>query len=157
MNRSTVCSLFVALSISASLAAACRGQSAPGSVAMRPSTPAETAAQSKFTFLLFFREENANTQRMTGELTAALANHGDRADWRALNFIDPASRDLVERYQLGRAPMPLVVCVAPNGAITGAMAGKVTAKQVDASLVTPTIASPATPETVPILCSTSSG
>jgi hypothetical protein len=119
--------------------AICHAQSAPTSVALRPSTPAETAADNKFTFLLFFREENTNTRRVEGELTAALANQGGRANWRALGVNDPANRELVERYQLGRAPMPLVVCVAPNGAITGAMSGKVTAKQVEASLVSPTM------------------
>jgi hypothetical protein len=131
--------LLAAVCVVICLEDACRAQSASTSVALRPSTPAENATDSKFTFLLFFREENANTQRIAGELTTALANHSDRAHWRALRVKDPENRELVERYQLSRAPMPLVICVASNGTLTGAMAGKVTAKQVEASLVTPTM------------------
>ena len=63
----------------------------------------------------------------------------DRAEWTSVNVTDPANRELVDRYQVGRAPMPLVLCVAPNGAVTGAMAGRVTDKQVDTALVTPTM------------------
>jgi len=117
----------------------CQAQSDPNSVALRPSTPAESAAAPKFTFLLFSKENNANTQRITNELTTVLAPRADRAQWRAVSVTDPANREIVERYQLGRAPMPLVLCVAPNGAITGVMPGRVTEKAVDASLVTPTM------------------
>ena len=123
---------------SAGLADECRAQNSPNSVAMRPSAPA-AKADAKFTFILFSKADNANTERMRTELSTALAEHSDRAGWTSVNVSDPANRDLVERYQIGRAPMPLVLCVAPNGAVTGAMAGRVSVKQVENALVTPTM------------------
>lgn len=117
----------------------CHAQSQPGSVALRPATPAETQQAAKFTFLLFSRGNDANTQRVTQELSTALATRADRTQWQAINVNDPAHQHLVKQYQLGRAPMPLVLCVAPNGTVTGVMPGRVTEKQVEASLVTPTM------------------
>jgi hypothetical protein len=139
MRLSIVASFVAALCGLVGVSDCSHAQSAPNSVALRPSTPADSAAAEKFTFLLFSKENNANTQRITGELTAALATRGDRTQWQALNITDPANREIVERYQLGRVPMPLVLCVAPNGAITGVMPGKVTEKAVEASLVSPTM------------------
>jgi hypothetical protein len=123
----------------ASVIQPCRAQSGPNYVALRPSTPAEIQAAPKFTFLLFYKENNANTRRITAELAAAIAARADRAQWQAVSISDPANRPTVEKYQLGRAPMPLVLSVAPNGAITGVMPGRVTEKAVDAALVTPTM------------------
>jgi hypothetical protein len=123
----------------ACLAEPCHAQSGPNSLALRPTAPADTEAEPKFTFILFSKENNANTQRVTAELTSALAPRSARAEWTAVNITDPANRAMVDRYQVGRAPMPLVLCVAPNGAVTGAMAGRVTEKQVDSALVTPTM------------------
>jgi hypothetical protein len=114
-------------------------QSDANRVALRTSTPADAQAETKFTFLLFFKADNANTQRASTELATALAPRADRAKWTALNVNDPANRAIVERYQLGRVPMPLVLCVAPNGAVTGVMPGRVTEAGVDAALVTPTM------------------
>lgn len=129
----------MALGVVASLFQPCHAQSQPGSVALRPATPAATQQAAKFTFLLFSRGNDANTQRVTQELSTALATRADRTQWQAINITDPANQHLVKQYQLGRAPMPLVLCVAPNGTVTGAMPGRVTEKQVEASLVTPTM------------------
>jgi hypothetical protein len=116
-----------------------RAQSGPGSLAYRPGAPRSAPTEPKFTFILFSKQNNANTQRMSADLASALASRAARAEWTTVDVTDPANREIVDRYQVGRAPMPLVLCVAPNGAVTGAMAGKVTDKQVDAALVTPTM------------------
>jgi hypothetical protein len=76
---------------------------------------------------------------MTTELVATVTPRSDRAEWTSINITDPAHEEIVARYQLGRAPMPLVLCMAPNEAVTGVMAGRVTEKAVDAALVTPTM------------------
>ena len=43
----------------------------------------------------------------------------DRADAVVVNVDDPDERDIVEKFQLRRAPMPLALAVAPSGAIMG--------------------------------------
>lgn len=139
MYRSILCSVFAAACVSAWAVVPCRAQSAADSVALRPTTPSESRAVEKFTFLLFVREQNANSERITNELRTALAEHAERAQWRTVQTSDPRNAQVIQQYQLSRAPMPLVLCVAPNGAVTGVMPGRVTAKQVEASLVTPTM------------------
>jgi hypothetical protein len=116
-----------------------RAQSAPGSVALRPTDQAGDHVEPKFTFILFSKDSSASTQRVAAELASALEQTSQRAEWKSVSITDPANRDMVERYQVGRAPMPLVLCVAPNGAVTGAMVGKVNKKAVEAALVTPTM------------------
>jgi len=123
----------------ACLAERCSAQSAPHSLAFRPAVPDSAQAEPKFTFILFSKQNNANTQRVATELASALGQRSHRAEWTTVDVTDPANRAIVERYQVGRAPMPLVLCVAPNGTVTGAMVGRVTDKQIDAALVTPTM------------------
>ncbi len=123
----------------ACLAEQSHAQSAPDSLAYRPTDPADAQAEPKFRFILFSKENNANTQRVATELASSLGRWPERAEWTTMSITDPANREIVDRYQVGRAPMPLVLCVAPNGAVTGAMTGHVTDKQVDSALVTPTM------------------
>jgi hypothetical protein len=91
----------------------------------------------KFTFILFWKEDNAATQKMAATLKAAVAQRSERAAWTAANLTDPAAKSLVERHGVSRAPMPLVLCVAPNGAITGAFTKQFTQDAVDQAIVTP--------------------
>ena len=48
-----------------------------------------------------------------------------------MNVTDPAQRPLVDRYHVERAPMPMVLCIAPNGAITGGITRQLTDAAVD--------------------------
>ena len=50
---------------------------------------------------------------------------------------DPAEKPLVDRYGLTRAPMPLVMAFAPNGAVTKAFPGKFDEQQLQTALVSP--------------------
>jgi hypothetical protein len=102
-----------------------------------------TAAASlppKFTFHLFWKDENAATQAMAASVQAAVAKHPDRASWNSVHVKDPAQQELVAKYRLERAPMPLVLCVAPNGAITSAITQPLTDEFVEVALVTPAMA-----------------
>jgi hypothetical protein len=94
----------------------------------------------KFSFVLFWRENNAPTQAMTQGLKSAVAKRSQRATMSAINVSDPANQVVVKQYQVSRAPMPLVLCVAPNGAITGAITRPITDEAVDRLIVTPAMA-----------------
>jgi hypothetical protein len=59
-----------------------------------------------------------------------------------VNVTEQANQALVNQYQVSRAPMPLVLCIAPNGAITGSMMRQqVTDESIERLLVTPSMAS----------------
>lgn len=98
---------------------------------------ATAAEQQKFAFILFWRENNAATKGAAANLKKAVASRTDKTAWTAVNVADAAERVVVEKFQVDRSPMPLVLAVAPNGAITGVLTETVTEELVEEALVTP--------------------
>lgn len=101
---------------------AARTTTAVGSSASSPGLRAldQAAAARKFTFVFFWREQNAETDRAWSVLHAAAGKMSDWADVVAVQTTNPTERALVDRFGTGRAPMPLVLAVAPCGAVTKA-------------------------------------
>lgn len=79
----------------------------------------KAAKADKYLFAFFAKEENEATKEMRGVFQAAMEKVADRADSVEINVNDASERTVVEKYGVDRAPMPLVLAVAPNGAITG--------------------------------------
>src|SRR5262245_14287915 len=82
-------------------------------------TPVAPQATPKFTFMLCWKEDNAVTREVAQSVKTAAAKRADRSQWTDYNVNEPKAAPIVEQYKLSRAPMPLVLCVAPNGAVTG--------------------------------------
>jgi hypothetical protein len=99
-----------------------------------------TEKSPKFTFLLFWKENNPSTQQMTEVLKLGVAKRSARAEWKAVNVNDGVNRELVEKHQMSRMPMPATLCVAPNGAITSVFVRQLNDHGVERALVTPTMA-----------------
>ena len=68
-----------------------------------------------------------------------MADKTDQAVVAYAQVGQPAEQALVAKYDVSRAPMPLTVVVAPNGAMTGMFAQKVTAEKLGEAIVTPTM------------------
>lgn len=80
----------------------------------------DKAAQAKrYLFAFFWKEEDEQTAAMKKVFEAAMAKVSDRADAIVVQVTDPAEKGIVDKFQLDRAPMPLVLALASNGAITG--------------------------------------
>jgi len=110
-------------------------------VRVATATPAVNPAAPKFKFILFYKENNKATQTMADGLKKAIEQRAQRAEWTAVNITDITKHVLVERYHVERAPMPLVICVAPNGAVTaGITRQQITDELVENALVTPAMA-----------------
>jgi hypothetical protein len=107
--------------------------------AKRPTLPTAQVAP-KFRFILFWNQDDTTSQQMAETLRLAAAKRPQRIEWSAVNVSDPAQRETVDRYQVARAPMPLVLCVAPNGAIAGAFVRKLDDAMVERALITPAMA-----------------
>ncbi len=108
-------------------------------------TPAETtmqtvASKGKFLFVLFWKADDAATSQVRTALGKGLANYQSRAEWTAVNISTPAEKPLVDRYDLTRAPMPMVMVFAPNRAVTGAFPLKLTEANIQQALVSPATA-----------------
>jgi hypothetical protein len=96
------------------------------------------AQQQKYAFVMFWKQQDTSTDTVFQSLETHLADYGDRATTVAVQVTDPSHREIVKRFNVGRAPMPLVLAVAPNGAVTAAFQSKPTAQQVGGAFVTPT-------------------
>lgn len=99
----------------------------------------QAAASGKYTFLVFYKEENFAFKRMTEVINTNLLKQGDKATSTLVQVANPAEQAVVERFQASRAPMPLTLAVAPNGAITGIFSKEMTTERFEEAFVTPTM------------------
>jgi hypothetical protein len=76
------------------------------------------AAANKYLFVFFWRENTQQTGAMWGVFQAAMKKLADRADSAAINLSDPAEQPMVAKFGIDRSALPLVLSLAPNGAIT---------------------------------------
>lgn len=110
---------------------------------VKPSRPQPTvsseAVESKYTFIVFYKQNDATTQAMTAALKGEVAQRQQQATAKFVQVDDPAQKALVAQYDVSRAPLPLLVAVAPNGAMTGMFPKKFPAQGFDGVFVTPTM------------------
>jgi hypothetical protein len=97
----------------------------------------DNAAEQKYTFLLFYREDNQATRSMAASLKAGLAAHSTQATACFVSVADPAEQTIVKRFGVARAPLPFTLAVAPNGAITALISQKINDAQIASAFVTP--------------------
>lgn len=100
----------------------------------------QASVHNRYTFLIFYREDSAATRAMAQSVNGTIAQRPGAASATYVLTSDPGNRPLVDRFGLGRAPMPLTVAIAPNGAMTGIFPTKVTDEQLAGSFVTPSMA-----------------
>ena len=79
----------------------------------------QAAADKKYLFAFFWNNDNEQTAAMRGVFDQAIAKVTDRAQAVAVRVSDPAERGIVKKFEVDRAPMPLVLAIAPNGAVMG--------------------------------------
>ncbi len=97
----------------------------------------ETAASNnQFSFILFYRGNDAATQNMHGVLKSTLANRID-AVIIPVQIGNTADQALVKQFDATRTPMPAVAILAPNGAICSVFPQRVSKQQLTASIVSP--------------------
>ena len=95
------------------------------------------AAADKYLFVFFWREKSQQTSAMWGVFQSAMSKVADRAESVAINVSDPAEKSVVAKFGVDRSPMPLVLALAPNGAITRGFPGKFNEEQLSQAFVSP--------------------
>jgi hypothetical protein len=102
-----------------------RAQAAQGETGLGQGMEAldKAAKSDKYEFVLFYRDDNDSMRTAASAVESAKRRATRKADWIAVNVNDPAEKDIVRRFNADRAPMPLVLAVAPNGAVTGSQIG----------------------------------
>jgi hypothetical protein len=94
------------------------------------------ARQGKYTFLLFHRSQDAATEAMAQRLTKSVAGREEQVSMAYVNVAEPGEKAIIEKFGVNRAPLPLTLAIAPNGAITGVFQ-KLSADAVEQAIVTP--------------------
>jgi hypothetical protein len=80
---------------------------------------ARAAQAQRYLFVFFYKSDDESTRAMGDVFNRATRRVFDRADSIAVMTTNPAERGIVAKFGVDRAPMPLVLVLAPNGAITG--------------------------------------
>jgi hypothetical protein len=97
----------------------------------------EAAENDKYLFAFFQKADDAETASMRSVFEKALPKIGDRADSVVVDITNPNEKAIVDEFDLSRAPMPLVLAIAPNGAITGGFPGKCSEEDLLGAFATP--------------------
>lgn len=100
----------------------------------------QSAEEQKYTFLLFYKDDNQATRAMAQTLKLGVAQRADRASLCFVDVGDRAEQAVVSRFGVARAPLPFALAVAPNGAITGLFSQKLVDANLDGAFVTPRMA-----------------
>jgi hypothetical protein len=91
----------------------------------------------KYLFAFFWKTEDEQTRAMRTVFEQAAKKVSDRADSVAVHITDPSDQAIVDEYGLARAPMPLVLALAPNGAVTGGFPTEFTEEDIVGAFATP--------------------
>jgi len=98
---------------------------------------AQAQQAGQFTFLVFYKDNSPQTQKMLQVVQQGVAGHAQQATLATVSMATPAGQALAEKFQVSRAPMPMTVAVAPNGAVTGLFSRQVAKANIDAAIVPP--------------------
>jgi hypothetical protein len=128
-----------AVSLSANVLAQPVPAARPAASTAAEATLEKASAEGKYTFLVFYKSNDAATQAMGTTLKEGLSTRSETAVGTYVQVGPPENKALVDRFDVSRAPMPMTIAVAPNGAITGLFAQKLTAEGIENSFVTPTM------------------
>ncbi len=95
------------------------------------------AAAGKYLFLFCWKDNDAQAQKMFGVFQSGMQSLADSAEGIAIQITDPKEQALVERFGLSRAPMPLVLAIAPCGVVTKGFPVQFTQQDLAQAFVSP--------------------
>lgn len=98
----------------------------------------QASAAGKHLFIFFFDEDNETTRTARKAIDEVLAKMADVAQQIVIKKDSPEEIVLVTKYGIDTAPMPLVLVLAPNGAVTlGCLGQNITEERLRAGIASP--------------------
>ena len=98
----------------------------------------ERAAKAgKYLFVFLYKDSDQQVGAARAAFDQATKKVRNRAKTGAVNIADPAEKTFVDKLKLAGAPTPLVLVLAPNGAITAGFQTQLDDKQVADAFVSP--------------------
>jgi hypothetical protein len=98
---------------------------------------ARAQSSNRYLFLFFLSAQDEPTLAMWNVFQTAMAKVANRADALGINILDPNEQPVVTHFNVSRAPMPLVIALAPNGAVMGGFPTSFTESQLLGAFGTP--------------------
>jgi len=95
------------------------------------------AKAKKYLFMFCYKSDDEQTQKMSSLFDTVTKKARKRANSIKVNIADPTENAIVQKFNLQAAPSPLVLILAPNGALTGGFAGEFDEKQLTEAFATP--------------------
>jgi hypothetical protein len=80
---------------------------------------AQAAQEKKYLFAFFWKDESSDTANMKKVFEEAMQKAKNRANSIQVCISDSSESGIIDKFELTKAPMPLVLAIAPNGAIMG--------------------------------------
>ena len=96
-----------------------------------------SAKSGKYTYLMFYRSNDAATRQMAKVVDQQVSKTSTKTSWVQINVAERSAANIVKKYDAERLPMPTVMGIAPNGAITGVYQLKVSKQKLDNAILTP--------------------
>jgi len=101
-------------------------------------TAVERAAKDKkYLFIFFYSDEGDQTASMRKIFNDAVSKASKTARRIEVSINDPVESALIDKFAVRGAPMPLVLAIAPNGAITGGLPAPFSEQQILDAFATP--------------------
>lgn len=113
----------------------CLGFTSPASLIANSSLQ-----DNSYLFLFFYKEKNPRTVQSEQIFDQTVQSLKVPVQSFKIDVTDPNQKGLVAKYGVERAPMPMALIVAPNGAITGGFPYTFTAEQLKNAIVSPAVA-----------------
>jgi len=95
------------------------------------------ARDGKYLFIFFWKANDEQSRSMYGVFQSAINKWAESTNSIGVQITDPNEKPVVDKFGIGRAPMPLVLALAPNGAITKGLPVKFTEQQLQEAFVSP--------------------
>ena len=115
------------------------------------------ARDGKYLFLFFWKANDEQSRTMYGAFQSTMNKWAESTNSIGVKITDPNEKAVVDKFGVSRAPMPLVVALAPNGAVTKAFPIKFDEQQLREGFVSPCTAKclkcPARSKTCSAVCS----
>lgn len=99
----------------------------------------QSAQQGRFTFIVLYKSNDAATDAMVRNVKLGIAPKAGDAELTFVKITDPGEKHLVDKFGVSRAPMPMCLAIAPNGAVTGLFRKTASAADIAKAFVTPTM------------------
>jgi hypothetical protein len=95
------------------------------------------ASNGKYLFLFFWKANDAHSRTMGGVFQSAMNKWAESTNSVSVKITDRNEKPVVDKLGVSRAPMPLVVALAPNGAVTKAFPINFTEQDLSQGFVSP--------------------